>query len=203
MGEITVRNARRHAVVLALLATGVVVACEQGAREESGDSSNRSAASGAPVDPDPEGAVRSRIGVVFDPLTLHAGDSVAGLLVQRVDVRRAAVDSTPVGTIEFRGPLLLTGQVIPHFDSDARTADGGPPVCFEADSGSASRLPRWSGDRRRPWFCFINAGEARRRLSGADTASASPRRIRVEAFTINRGLSDEVNSARFVAVESQ
>jgi hypothetical protein len=69
-------------------------------------------------------------------------------------------------------------------------------VCFEADSASASRLPRWSGDERRSWFCFGNRHDATRALGPA--SDGVPATIVIERFTINRGLSDQVNSAWFV-----
>ncbi|HVE78055.1 MAG TPA: hypothetical protein VNA89_04290 [Gemmatimonadaceae bacterium] len=191
-------------VVLLLLGVGATVACDQRRPQtsrDSPDSSSIAGAAGAPADPDPEGAARAGIGVIFDPLALRAGDTVAGLVVERAEVRRAAADSTPVGSVAFRGPLTLTGTVIPHFDGDARAADGRRPACFEADAASAERLPRWAGDRRRPWLCFTNAAAARRALGAGDTVGTPPRHVRLEAFTINRGLSDEVNAARFVAAE--
>ena len=173
----------------------IIGACARGDREAPADSAAATAvAPGAAAgDPDPAGAARERIGVRFDPLRVAVGDSVAGLAVERVAVTRAAVDSTPVGTVVLRGPLVLAGAEIPHFDADARDA-----VCFEADSASATRMPRWAGDRRRPWFCFSNAAEARRAMG-----AASPGRvlqIRIDRLVINRGLSDQVNEARFAGL---
>jgi hypothetical protein len=193
---------RWHALVVGVLGS---LGCES-------RSAGRTTETAAPTDSlttassgDPAGAARATLGVVFDPLTIRVGDSVAGLAVQRVDVRRVVVDSTPVGTIAFGGILQLEGRVIPHFDSDARAPDGGVPVCFEANVRSAARMPRWSGDQRRPWFCFTNAEPARRALvphtSHASGVSDREWRVRIDDFTIHRGLSDEVNSARFVGVD--
>ena len=143
----------------------------------------------ASVDPDSAGAARMRLGVVFDPLRIRVGDTVAGLAVTRVDVARAAVDSTAVGSVAFRGALQLDGRTIPHFDPDARDAS-----CFEADSASAASMPRWSGDTRRAWFCMSNAADAARALGGGER----PVRIVVDELVIHRGHSDQVNEARFV-----
>jgi hypothetical protein len=143
------------------------------------------------ADPDPAGAVRARIGVIFDPSRVRAGDSIAGLVVERVNVSRAVVDSSFVGDIAFRGEIELSGRMIPHFEADASDA-----ACFEADPASAARLPRWAGDRRRSWFCFSNATEANRALG--PSREARPARVVISDFTIHRGLSDQVNSARFV-----
>lgn len=183
-----------------------LLGCERGAGRVTDSAASADSLSRA-NSVDPAGAARASLGVVFDPLATRVGDSVAGLSVARVEVRRAAVDSTPVGTITFRGILLLEGQVVPHFDSEARTSDGGAPVCFEANARSAARMPRWRGDRRRPWLCFTNTDAARRAL-GPDTPGAAgmperERRIRIDDFTINRGLTDEVNSARLVGVEPE
>jgi hypothetical protein len=142
------------------------------------------------IDPDSAGAARERLGVIFDPLAARPGERVGGLEVAATDVR-LAVDSIPVGTIAFRGELSLRGRRIPHFDVDLTPRS----VCFEADSISAMRLPRWRGDRRRPWFCFQNASEAE---SGLMAASEKVVRVVIDEFTIRRGLSDQVNSARFV-----
>ena len=151
----------------------------------------RSAATGraASADPDSAGSARARIGVVFDPLRVRVGDSVAGLAITRVDVRPAAVDSSAVGSITFDGLLQLDGRTIAHFDADARDAS-----CFEADSSSAARMPRWEGDTRRAWFCFSNAAVARQALGAPERRA----RIAIDQLVIHRGHSDQVNEARFV-----
>jgi hypothetical protein len=145
----------------------------------------------ADPDPDPAGAARARIGVIFDPSRVRAGDSIAGLVVERVNVSRAVADSSFVGDIAFRGEIELSGRTFPHFEADASDA-----ACFEADSASAATLPRWAGDRRRAWFCFSNAAEASRALG--PSRAERPARIVIADFVIHRGLSDQVNSARFV-----
>ena len=131
-----------------------------------------------------------RPGIRFDPATLRPGTRVGVLVADSVAARRAAVDSTYVGTARFRGEIELSGQTMRHPDSDVQV------VCFETDSLSAARLPRWQGDERRPWFCFTNEGEARRALGPPiDGVGAT---VVIDRFTIHRGLSDEVNSARLV-----
>jgi hypothetical protein len=103
---------------------------------------------------------------------------------------RTAIDSTRVGTAWFRGEVELSGAKLRHFDSDVDA------LCFEADSASAARLPRWDGDERRAWFCFSNRRAAQAALgTPGDSARAT---IVIDRLTIHRGLSDEVNSARFV-----
>jgi len=168
---------------LIFIATLGVAACGTGNQDREADP--------APAEPDPAGVARARIGVVFDPSRVRAGISIAGLLVERVNVSRAVVDSSFVGDIAFRGEIELSGRTIPHFEADASDA-----ACFEADSASAARLPRWAGDRRRAWFCFSNAREANRALG--PSRAQRPARIVIADFTIHRGLSDQVNSARFV-----
>ena len=143
------------------------------------------------ADPDPAGAARSRIGVIFDPSRVRVGDTIAGVVVERVSVTRAVVDSSYVGDITFHGEIELSGRTFPHFEADASDA-----ACFEADSASAVRLPRWAGDRRRAWFCFSNTTQANRALG--PSREERPARVVIADFTIHRGLSDQVNSARFV-----
>lgn len=168
---------------LVFIVTIGVAACGTSDRDREADP--------APADPDPAGAARARIGVVFDPSRVRAGDSIAGLVVERVTVSRAVVDSSFVGDIAFRGEIELSGRKIPHFEAEVSGAR-----CFEADSASAARLPRWEGDRRRTWFCFSNVASATRALG--PSSAGPPARIVIADFTIHRGLSDQVNSARFV-----
>jgi hypothetical protein len=175
-------------VASSALLCGGLLACHAPDRRAAGES-----AAAALPDPDPAGAARARIGVVFEPLAVRPGDTVAGLVVTRTEVQRAAADATPVGTVAFGGELAVAGRLIAHADPDAAAR----AACFEADSGSAARLPRWAGDRRRAWFCFTNPARARAAL-GVPVENAPPVRIRIADLTIQRGLSDEVNSARFV-----
>ena len=103
--------------------------------------------------------------------------------------------STPAswGGITFKGKLQIAGRTLPHPEADATDA-----ACFEADSASAVTMPRWAEDRRRAWFCFSNTTAASRLLG----PSWEERRahIVIADFAINRGLTDQVNSARFVGL---
>ncbi len=74
---------------------------------------------GLEADPDPEGAARSRVGVVFDPSRVKPGDSIAGLVVERIDASPTVVDSTLVGSIAFRGEMELAGHTVRHPEADA------------------------------------------------------------------------------------
>ena len=133
-----------------------------------------------------------RPGIRFDPSMLRTGDRVGTLVADSVVAGLTPVDSTYVGTARFRGEIELTGATLRHFESDVQA------ICFEADSASAARLPRWRGDERRPWFCFENEAEARRALGPPSTGVRAT--IVIDRFTIHRGLSDEVNAARLVRV---
>ncbi|MEP6858704.1 MAG: hypothetical protein ABI994_09975, partial [Gemmatimonadales bacterium] len=137
------------------------------------------------------GLRRARLGVVFDPSQVRPGDTIAGLVVERIVANHTPMDSTLVGTAAFRGRIELAGATMRHFEADA-TKD----VCFEADSASATRLPRWAGDGRRAWFCFSNASAAARELGPPRTER--PAHIVISHFVIHRGLTDEVNAAQFV-----
>lgn len=136
-----------------------------------------------------------RPGIRFDPATLRSGTSVGTLVVDSVTARTTPVDSTYVGTARFRGEIELSGQTLRHPESDVQA------ICFEADSLSAARLPRWQGDERRPWFCFTNDAEARRALGPPSEGVGAT--VVIDRFTIHRGLTDEVNSARLVRAVRQ
>ena len=137
-------------------------------------------------------AVAPRPGIRFNPATLTKGTSVGALVLDSIIVRQTVVDSTHVGMAHFRGEIRLSGWTMRHPDPDASRVI----TCFEADSSSAARLPRWKGDERRPWFCFSNRAEAAQALG--PPSEGIPATIVVDQFTIHRGLSDEVNSARFI-----
>ena len=131
----------------------------------------------------------------FDPATLERGDTVAGLMVDSIHRERALSDEW-VGSVRFAGSVLLTGRTFRHPDGDDY-----PYPCFEADSVSAQRLPRWAGDERRPWFCFENPSDARARFGHAKANIEST--IRIDRFTIHRNLSDAVNVAQLIEIVSQ
>ncbi len=132
--------------------------------------------------------------VEFDPSATHRGDMVVALTVDTIAARRATTGEY-VGMARFDGTVRLTGRTFAH-------PDGGdyPFPCFEPDSATASRLPRWAGDTRRPWFCFENRDDAKVRF-GSDSAGIRAE-IRIDRFTIHRSLSDAVNSARLVEIVS-
>jgi len=134
-----------------------------------------------------------RPGIRFDAATLRPGTRVGNLVADSVTARRTVVDSTYVGMAQFLGRIELSGATLRNPDADLKDVAS----CFEVDSASAARLPRWSGDERRPWFCFVNPADSKRAL-GAPSEGV-PATIVIDSFTIYRGLSDEVNSARFVS----
>ena len=144
----------------------------------------------AAIDVLPHGAPRP--GIRFDPWELKSGTNVGALVADSIVARQAAVDSTWDGIARFRGQIQLSGWTLRNPDPDLYRQ----LTCFEADSSSAARLPRWAGDERRPWFCFSNRAEAARALG--PPSEGVPATIVIDQFTIYRGHSDEVNSARLV-----
>lgn len=144
-------------------------------------------------DPDPEGLARSRSGFLFDPLSVRPGDTIGTLVLRRIAAQRVTPDSIASGTAEFTGSIAVQGTTIRHHEHPDVQA-----TCFEADSASAQRLPRWQGDRRRAWFCLENVALAGRLLAQPGEVRAAD--IVIDRYTIHRGLSDEVNTARLVRV---
>lgn len=132
-------------------------------------------------------------GIIFNPSLVQVGDTVAGLRVATRDVRRA-LDGAAVGTVGFAGTLTLTGQTMAHPDADVAM------TCFEADSASAARMPRWAGDTRRAWFCFANPDEARVQLGSPPPPRTAV--LTLSEFTIHYARSDVVNTARLVRADS-
>ena len=133
-----------------------------------------------------------RPGLRFDPAAMRPGTAVGDLVADSIDAQPSSLDSTYVGVARFRGQVELSGWTMRHPDTDLSDVAS----CFEADSASATRLPRWLGDERRPWFCFENRADAMRSLG--PPSAGLPATIIIERFTIHRGHSDEVNTARFV-----
>ena len=134
------------------------------------------------------------MGVVFDPATLKRGARVGTLVADSIGTTLVERESTYVGSVRFLGEIELSGRTIKHFDADSRA------ICFEADSASAMRLPRWKGDTRRPWFCFDDIAGAEELLG--PPGLERPARVTIADFTIHRSLSDAVNSARLVRADS-
>jgi hypothetical protein len=133
-----------------------------------------------------------RPGIRFDPGAIRPGTRVGELVAESLVVRRSDIDSTFVGEARFRGRIQVSGWTLRNPDADLANVAS----CFEADSASASRMPRWAGDERRPWFCFVNRTDAERALG--PPSEGVPATIVIDSFTIHCGFSDEVNSARFV-----
>jgi len=128
-------------------------------------------------------------GVRFDPTSLLPGDRVGDLIADSLSIRQTS-GSDWVGMAHFRGELMLGGHAS-HPPEAATSA-----VCFEADSISAARMPRWAGDRRRPVVCFTNPAQAARELGPA--VEARPATIVIDGFSVQRGQFDGLNRARFV-----
>ena len=133
-----------------------------------------------------------RPGIRFHPATLRPGASVGELVADSLIVNGPGIDSSYYGVAWFRGQIELSGWTLRHPDADQHHV----ALCFEADSASAARLPRWLGDERRPWFCFGNRAVAARALG--PPSEGIPATIVIERFAIWRGGSDEVNNASFV-----
>ena len=157
--------------------------------DQAGCDSMPAPAGGAAIDVLSHGTPRP--GIRFDPADVRRGTRIGTLSIDSIEFRRA-MDSTLVGTARFRGEIALGGWTMRHPDPDAYRA----VTCFEADSASAAQLPRWAGDERRPWFCFSNRTEAARALGPPSEGVRAT--IVIDRFTIHRGMSDEVNSARFL-----
>ena len=175
----------RHSSPLLFMLAGL--ACADRRTEAPSEDSVRDTASVIGVQP-------TRPGIRFDPSVLRPRQRVGDLVVDSISAQRTIIDSTFVGSARFIGEVELTGRRFPHPDADLRVSTS----CFEADSVSAARLPRWAADERRPWFCFANRAEAARAMGeeGADALLT----IVIDRFTIHRNLSDAVNSAVFIRV---
>jgi hypothetical protein len=169
---------------------GALSSCGDEPRADSTRSDSASTGAAPAADP----RTPTRPGIRFDPRTLTAGTRVGTLVADSVDASMTPADSTYVGIARFRGEIELSGRTFRHPDADL----GGVASCFEADSASAATLPRWAGDERRPWFCFVNRADAKGALGPPGNEREAT--IVIDGFTIHRGLSDQVNEARLVHV---
>jgi hypothetical protein len=173
---------------LVIFAATIVVGCSETPKTQS--------ESDSPASQSFDSTVPARVltgnrvaGIRFDPTAVATGAKLGSMTLDSIAVR-TAFDSTRLGTAWFSGSVELSGAKLRHFDSDADA------LCFEADSASAARLPRWEGDERRSWFCFSNRRAAQAALGPpGDSVRAT---VVIDRLTIHRGMSDEVNSARFV-----
>ena len=171
-----------------LVAAAIVVATHSAAcAGERDDESPADSAVPAKASAAPSEVVQP--GIRFDPATAIPGDRIGELVLDTIQAQPTIVDSTYVGVARFRGSMELTGRRMEHPDADLREVE----VCFEANPATARHLPRWLHDERRPWFCFTNGADAEAALTGQGEVT-----IVIDQFTIHRGLTDAVNSARFV-----
>ena len=115
---------------------------------------------------------------------------MGALRIDTIDVRDA-IEGEIVGMARFAGRLALEGRTMAHPDYP----DWSDP-CVEIDLESARQIPRWRGDRRRPWFCFENREVAKRAIG--DPLPRRPVAIVVDRYTIHVNLSDAVNEARLL-----
>ncbi|HEX6909100.1 MAG TPA: hypothetical protein VF142_01820 [Longimicrobium sp.] len=130
-------------------------------------------------------------GHLFDPARARVGDTVVGMRIEAMEVRRAS-DGELVGTVRFAGRARVSGRPGPHPDGEVDAP------CFFADPASAGRLPRFPRDRRRAWFCFADPADARRMLAQADSGTVS---VVIDRYTYHYAYSDVVNEARLDRVE--
>ena len=140
-------------------------------------------------------APESGQGVQFDPAALSKGAKVGTVTADMLTLSRASDSVTWVGSARFVGELTLSGRAVPHVDANVRE------VCFEPDAASAALLPHWSGDTRRTWFCFSNQPEAQQSLAALREKRLAT--VVIDRYTINKGQSDQENSAELVRVVSR
>jgi hypothetical protein len=177
-----------HVAVLCSLLQLSLTACRDGERTETQRADTITPAAVTPPRAD------RRPGLRFDPAALQPGTAVGELVTDSVAAHPSAIGSTYVGLARFRGQIDVSGWTHLHPDTDAADVAS----CFEADSASANRLPRWLGDERRPGFCFENPVDAVRALGPPSGGAGVPATIVIERYTIHVGHSDKVNTARFV-----
>ena len=128
-------------------------------------------------------------GYVFDPSNVRVGDTIAGLRVKAADVQRAA-DGDWVGTVRFEGEVQVAGALRPHPSEEVDA------LCFFVEETHRARLPRFTEDQRRPWFCFSNQAEAREMVRAIPEGGTVE--LIIDQFTYHFAHTDVVNGARLV-----
>ena len=165
--------------ILALFALLALAACGDDASDDARHAAEDSAAAqAAPAPPR---------GHVFDPARVRVGDSIAGMRVDSVAVNRTPAGYW-IGTVRFAGEARIGGTYEPHPDAEVDA------LCFFASDEYRPRLPRFSTDERKPWFCFENQDRARALLHVPPDHGRAE--ILIEAFTYHFSHTDVVNQAR-------
>lgn len=144
----------------------------------------------SPVETAPESGAN-----VFDPSQVEAGDEVAGLEIQSVDVNWFEAYNGYVGTVQFQGETTVTGTYEQLYTPE-ENLESFP--CFRVNAEAASQLPRFEGDQRNPWFCFSNAEAAQQALG--DVEELPNQTIVIDNFQYVYMPSDVFNSATFVEI---
>ena len=129
----------------------------------------------------------------FDPRRLTLGAVVAGLKVDRLDLRPAELPTDYAGMVRFAGEVELQGVYRAHHDYPEVNE-----ACFFVDEASWPKLPRARGDSRILWFCFENFQQAVEELGPLNTQSRAT--IVVGKYTTNLTGSDAWDTAQLVRV---
>ena len=129
----------------------------------------------------------------FDPRHLTLGAVVAGLKVDRLDLRPAELPTNYSGMVRFAGEVELKGIYRAHHDYPEVNA-----ACFFVDEASWPKLPRARGDSRILWLCFENFQEAVEELGPLGGQSRAT--IVIDKYTTNLSGSDAWDTARLIRV---
>ena len=129
----------------------------------------------------------------FDPRHLTLGAVIAGLKVDRLDLRPAELPTSYSGMVRFAGEVEVAGVYRAHHDFPEVTVP-----CFFVDEKSWPKLPRSRGDSRILWFCFENDKQAIEQLGAPGTQARAT--IVIDKYTTHLTGSDVWDTARLVRV---
>lgn len=133
---------------------------------------------------------------LFDARKVKAGDQVAGLKVNKVEVHNAS-DEDYDAYVSFEGEVTISG-VFKHNLNDEFLDN---EISFMVDDKSVELLPMLAHDQRNVWFMFMNHDEAEKSFGAPGTEGKAT--VTIKNYSINYAHTEIWNTADFVKADKQ
>lgn len=135
-------------------------------------------------------------GNVFDAREIEAGDQVAGLTVEDVQVYPGfdpEDEDNYLATVKFSGRITISGKFISYEDQPLL----GRSILFYPDEASRDLIPRLPHDAGEAWFQFENYQAAAGLLGGPGSEGEAT--VIIDSYTINYSM-EVVHTADIIEV---
>jgi len=131
---------------------------------------------------------------LFDARKVKAGDQVAGLKVNKVEVHNAS-DEDYDAYVSFEGEVTVSGSFKHNLNDEFMDHE----ISFMVDEESAEKLPKLAHDQRDVWFMFTNHDEAEKVFGAPGTEGKAT--VTIKNYNINYAHTEIWNTAELVKAE--